>query len=385
MLAIVSFFNDIASEATLRLLPLFLSQVLGTSTIAIGLIEGLAESTATLLKLLSGWISDRLPRRKPLVLAGYSFSAVTRPLLLLATTWPWVLFIRFADRVGKGIRTAPRDALIADESQANKRGHSFGLNRALDTAGALVGLAIAYAVVANSETLTRAAFNKVILIALVPAALSILVLTFGIKEQARATNAVAGTQPLPGARPKMPREFWLYMVVVSAFTLSNSSDAFLVLKAARTRGGIGFVLICLMVMNVSGAALAIPAGKLSDVIGRKQLIVAGWLVYALAYAGFALSSSHAPLLALFFFYGAFYGLADGVERSFIADLVPEGQGRGFAYGVFSFVVGVMSFPASLLFGLALARWGEQTSFLADAAIATAATVGLIFFVPEKKR
>ncbi|MBI3556648.1 MAG: MFS transporter [Deltaproteobacteria bacterium] len=366
VMAFVSFLNDIASEATLRLLPLFLSQVLGTG---------------------SG-LSDRLPRRKPLVVAGYSVSAFTRPLLLVAGTWPLVFLVRFTDRLGKGVRAAPRDALIADEAQADKRGHSFGLNRALDTAGAIVGLLIAYTVLAHSDTLTRASFDRVILIAIVPGMLAVLLMLFGVSEKPRLSTSTPARFPFiiigNAARPKLPREFWLYMLVVAAFTLSNSSDAFLVLKAARAQGGIGFVMLCLIALNISGALLAVPVGKLSDRIGRKQLIAAGWLVYAIAYAGFAVTSTKGSLVGLFFFYGAFYGFADGVERSFIADLVPTGAGRGFAYGVFSFVVGVMSFPASLLFGIALSHWGEKASFLADAAIAAVATIGLTLLVPEKK-
>lgn len=384
-LAFTSFFNDIASESMLRLLPLFLSQVLGTSTTIIGLIEGIAESTATFTKLFSGWISDRLPRRKPLVVAGYALSGLTRPLLLIANHWTWVMFVRFSDRLSKGIRSAPRDALIADASPQNKRGSSFGLARALDTAGALLGLLITYfIVVRGGAVLTQNLFKTVILLTMIPAALAVAMVAFGVHESRRAHHSEKTANPIGGTLGSLPKAYWRYIAVLACFTLSNSSDAFLVLKASQSKGGAPFALLCLIALNLSSALVIFPVGKLSDRLGRKQLITMGWVIYAIAYVGFGLvsASSTLTLLSLFLLYGLFYGFTEGTERALVADLINHPQSRGLAYGVFGFTVGVFSFPSSLIFGVLVQHQGESFAFLCAAVLALIAATGLALLVPK---
>lgn len=372
LLAFTSFFNDIASETTLRLLPLYLSHVLGASASVIGLIEGIAESTATLTKLLSGWLSDRFPRRKPFVVAGYALSGLTKPFLIFANHWGLVLFIRFADRLGKGVRTAPRDALVADISLEKDRGYSFGLIRALDMAGAFVGLAVAFFIVQGGGVLmTKATYQTIVLAAIVPAILPVVLVAIFVREAKRSREKRSR-----GSLKELSPRFWRYIGVVALFTMANSSDAFLVLRASKAHTGVAFILICLAATNIVSALIAVPAGRLSDRIGRKKLIIAGWVVYAATYAGFALlgpRSSTSAVIGLFLLYGAFYGLADGAQKSLVADLV-DSRNRGLAYGIFSVAVGILSFPASLVFGIVMQRYGDSAAFFMGAAFALTAAV-----------
>jgi MFS family permease len=392
LLGFVSLLNDLAAESTLRLLPFFIIQILGASTAVVGLIEGVADSTATLTRLVSGWLSDRMARRKPLVVAGYAIGSAAKPLLLLANHWSFVLFVRFTDRLGKGIRSAPRDALLAAEAHADARGHSFGIARALDTLGAFAGLLLAYAILKfyGGGVFTLGVFRAIVWVSLIPAAAAVTVIAFVVKETAlpKPTSA-EGAGTLPTSHPRLPKAYWRYIAVVALFTLSNSSDAFLVLRAAGSLGpgaaraapDVSFAIMCLLALNFSSVFIAAPAGRLSDKLGRKRLIMAGWLVYAASYAAFGLfpPGNHALDLALFLFYGSFYGLSEGAERALIADLVPA-EKRGTAYGVFNFTVGVFAFPASFAFGIALARFGPGPSFVATGGVAAAAAAALAFLI-----
>jgi MFS family permease len=381
-----SFLTDVSSEMVFNVLPLFLLNVLGVRTASIGLIEGVAESAASLLKVASGWLSDRIGVRKWLAVGGYGLSTVSKPFLVLARTWPAVLLVRFADRVGKGVRTAPRDSLVAASVGEEHRGLAFGLHRAGDTAGAALGILIAWWVVRRLQTgsleLTGPAFRALVLISIVPAALAVLVLAIGAREvQAQGDRSILLGLTWSGLSPR----FRWFLLAVGLFTLGNSADAFLILRAQSIGMAVERVLLVILLFNVVYALVSGPAGQLSDRLGRFRMLLAGWVFYAFVYLGFAAVSRSWQVFALFAAYGLYYGLTEGVARALVADLVNLGQ-RGTAYGVYHSVVGVLALPASLLAGLlwqGAGRWhgfGPAAPFLFGAGVAVAATA--LLFVAQ---
>jgi MFS family permease len=388
VVTVTSFLTDVSSEMVINLIPLFLANVLGVRTGTIGLIEGIAETTASLLKVFSGWLSDRLGQRKWLTVAGYTLSTIAKPFLYFAVTWEWVLGVRFSDRVGKGIRTAPRDALVADSIDEGQRGLAFGLHRAGDTAGAVVGLSIALAVVWLAQggglSLARATFQRVVLFSIVPAALAVAVLALGVRDV-----------PVAGAGRRVPAlslkgfdfRFKAFLLIVVLFTLGNSSDAFLILRAQERGLSVLGVMGMLVTFNLVYALISSPAGALSDRIGRRRLIVGGWLAYGLIYLGFALAGAAWQIWLLFAFYGVYYGLAEGTAKALVADLVRPDQ-RGTAYGVYSAAVGLTAFPASLIAGVlwqGIGGWsgfGPSAPFLFGAALALLAVALLAWWLPK---
>jgi MFS family permease len=388
VVTITSFLTDISSEMIINLIPLFLANVLGVRTGVIGLIEGVAETTASLLKVFSGWLSDHLGGRKWLTVSGYALSTLAKPFLYLTNTWAWVLGVRFADRVGKGIRTAPRDALIADSIDQRTRGLAFGLHRAGDTAGALVGLVIAFVVVwvvqGGGLGLTQATFQSAVLISIFPATLAVLVLALGTRDV-----------PVTGERQRPPSlslhgfdaRFKGFLLIVVVFTLGNSSDAFLILRAQERGLSVLSVLAMLVTFNLVYTLVSGPAGALSDRVGRRRLITGGWLVYGLIYLGVALVGAAWQVWLLFALYGVYYGMAEGASKAMVADLVfPEL--RGTAYGLYNAAVGLTAFPASLIAGLlwqGIGGWeglGPRTPFLFGAAMALIAVALLVWWLPR---
>lgn len=375
---LTSFLTDVSSEMILTLLPLFLSNVLGTPAAIIGLIEGIAETTASLLKMVSGWLSDRLGTRKWLAVAGYALSAVSKPFLYITTAWSGVLAVRFADRVGKGIRTAPRDALIADSAGPEHRGLAFGLHRAGDTAGAVVGLTIALLVVLATQSqsleLTRATFQDLVIISTIPALIAVVVLVVGVREIRKAgTKETASLRLSLGA---LSPEFKFFLIVIAIFTLGNSSDAFLVLRAQERGLTVAGVIAMLISFNLIYSLAAGPLGAWSDRIGRERLMIGGWLVYGLIYLGFAAASTGWQIWLVYALYGLYYAAVEGTAKAFVADLVPAEQ-RGTAYGLYNAVVGLMALPASLLAGLLWQGLGPGAPFLAGAALALLSAVLLV--------
>jgi MFS family permease len=376
-LTLTSFFTDISSEMVLNLLPLFLANVLGVRTNLIGLIEGIAESTASILKVFSGWLSDRLRSRKGLTVAGYSLSAFSKPFLYLATTWQGVLLVRFADRVGKGIRTSPRDALIADSIDARHRGLAFGLHRAGDTLGAFVGLGIALAVVlisqAGSLDLTVSTFHIIVLASVIPGALGVLALALGARDVPVKGDAKPPRLSLRETSPQFRR----FLLIVVIFTLGNSSDAFLTLRAQERGLSVAGILGMLMTFNLVYALVSGPAGALSDRFGRRRLILIGWAVYGLIYLGYAFVAAGWQAWTLYALYGIYYGVFDGTAKALVADLVPP-ETRGTAYGIYNAAIGLVALPASLLAGVlwqGVGGWsgfGPSAPFLAGAVLALAA-------------
>lgn len=392
-LGVVAFLTDISSEMTLTLLPLFLANVLGASTIVIGLIEGVAESTASFMKVGSGWFSDRWRHRKLITLVGYALSTISKPFLYFATTWHLALGVRFADRLGKGIRTSPRDALLSDSAPAAERGKSFGFHRALDTAGAVLGLGLAALIVyltqRGSVDLTRPTYQWLVLAGIVPAVLAVLVLTFFVHET-EDTGIAKGTADnggRAGAKSNtfagLPTRFKVFLGIMVVFTLGNSSDAFLILRAQNLGLSSLQILLLLVLFNVVYASLSTPAGILSDRLGRKTLIVGGWSVYALIYLGFGLASAPGVVLGLFVAYGIYYGAAEGVSRALVADMVPPAQ-RGTAYGLYHGAVGLCALPASVIAGWLWQTINPAAPFFFGAILAAVASIALVVAVPGRR-
>lgn len=365
-----SFLTDISSEMLFNLLPLFLSNVLGVSTSAIGLIEGLAETTASLLKGFSGWLSDKLQQRKWITVTGYALSAISKPFLFLAGSWLAVLGIRMTDRVGKGLRTAPRDALIADSIDENRRGTAFGLHRAGDTAGAMTGLIIALLIVLAAQSqavdLNRETFRWVVLASIIPAFLAVIVLAVGAREVKPETQKRHDLRQ-PGFRDLPPR-FYQFLGIVILFTLGNSADSFLILRAQERGLSVAGILIMLIVFNLIYTVLSGPAGTLSDRIGRDKLLIGGWLVYGGIYLGFALSRTVGQIRILYALYGIYYAMTEGTAKALVADLVPSEQ-RGTAYGLYNAVVGLAVLPASLMAGILWQQFSVGTPFFVGAGLA----------------
>ncbi|HEY7677208.1 MAG TPA: MFS transporter [Candidatus Methylomirabilis sp.] len=367
-LGVVSLLTDFSSEMIYPLLPLFLTRVLGAGPAFVGLIEGVAESTASFLKLASGWASDRWRRRKGLVLGGYALSSCVRPLVAAATA-PWhVLAIRFADRVGKGVRTSPRDALLADSTDPDHLGRAFGFQRAMDHLGAAVGPLVAAGLLSGLGWDLRSVFWA----AAVPALLSILVLGAGVTEVApRPRPAAAPPGAAPRATSAVPRPFRRYLVMVVLFTLGNSSDAFLLLRAQEVGVGAAALPLLWAALHVVKSASSTPLGGLSDRWGRRRVIRLGWLLYAAVYAGLAVAPGPIALWALVLAYGVYYGFTEGVERALVADLVPS-QARSTAYGWFHTAVGLAALPASLVAGALWQARGPAWAFGSGAALALGA-------------
>jgi len=382
-----SFFMDISSEMVLNILPLFLSNVLGLPTSIIGLIDGVAEATASILKLFSGWLSDKIGGRKWLAVIGYGLSAITKPFFYFASSWGLVAAVRWADRVGKGIRTAPRDALVADSVTKETRGLAFGFNRAMDKAGAFLGLLIAALVVwlaqANTINLSKSTFQTIVLISLVPAFLAVLSLAIGAKDV-----VVKGQRTAPKfSLRSMGKPFQIFLVIVSVFTLGNSADSFLVLRAQNLGVSVTGILIMLAVYNLIITLVATPAGSLSDRVGRRRLIIGGWLVYAAIYFGFALAQSTWQVWLLYITYGLYFGLAFGTTNAMVADLVPENL-RGTAYGTYIAVIGLLACPATFIAGLlwqGIGSWpgfGPSAPFIFGGALALIAALLMAFWMPK---
>ncbi|MCX7608528.1 MAG: MFS transporter [Anaerolineales bacterium] len=345
-----SFLTDISSEMLANLIPLFLANVLQAGTAIIGLIEGIAETTASLMKIYSGWLSDKLGRRKWLTTAGYALSTVAKPFLYFANAWGWVLGVRFADRLGKGIRTAPRDALIAGSVDEQQRGLAFGLHRAGDTAGAFSGLAIAAAIIwahqAGGNLLRRETFQLAVLASIIPAVLAVLVLAIGAREVRHSPHGSPPSLRLG----EMDRRFKLFLGIVVLFTLGNSSDAFIILRGQERGLTLLQVMGMLLTFNLVYAFFSGPLGALSDKIGRRRLILGGWIAYGLVYLGFAFAKTGEQVWALFGLYGLYYAAVEGNAKALVADLTPP-EKHGTAYGLFNAAVGLAAFPASLIAGL----------------------------------
>jgi MFS family permease len=383
VVTITSFFTDISSEMLFNLIPLFLANVLGVGTAIIGLIDGIAETTASLTKVYAGALSDQLGGRKWLAVIGYGLSAISKPFLYFANAWGWVLGVRFADRIGKGVRTAPRDALVADSVDERQRGLAFGIHRAGDTAGAFVGLGLAALIVWLTEKgaakLELRTFQIAVLASIIPAILAVVILAVGARD---VSGTAKGSGRLQLTFEGLDNRFKLFVLVLVLFTLGNSSDSFIVLLGQNRGLDVLQIMLMVMTFNLVYASLASPFGSLSDQLGRRKLIIAGWIIYGLIYLGFALSHTGWHVWTLYALYGIYYAATDGVARALVADIVPSAR-RGGAYGLYNAAVGITALPASVIAGLlwqGMGPWhgfGPSAPFLFGAVMALLA--GILFW------
>lgn len=393
-LSVVSLLNDAASEMIYPLLPLFLVGTLGAGPAFLGLIEGVAESASSFLKLASGWVSDRFHRRRPLVLAGYGVAAIVRPLIALVTA-PWhVLAIRFTDRLGKGVRTAPRDALLAGSVPPGVRGRAFGFHRAADHAGAVLGPLLGSLLLLVFAGRLRPVFA----LALIPGVLAVLVVVLRVREAEDGSDAASGPRPSPpadapaaGSRATpqaglrtLGSDFGRLLVVLIVFTLGNATDAFLLLRASDLGVAPAAIPLLWGVHHLSKMTWSLPGGALADRFGPRRAIVAGWMVYAATYAGFAVAAATWQIWGLFLLYGLFYGLTESPEKALVAAIAPAHL-RGSAFGAYHAAIGVAALPASIVFGLIWQRFGAAAAFLTGATLALLAALLLLLLVRPPAR
>jgi MFS family permease len=397
---VTSFLMDVSSEMIYSLVPIFLSSVLGVNKSLIGLIEGIAEATASMVKMFSGWFSDHIGRRKPLMLFGYGISTLSRPLLALSTGWGMVLGARFIDRFGKGVRTAPRDAIIADSAPRHQLGRSFGFHRAMDQFGAVVGPAIAFVVLA----LHPGGYRLVFWISMIPGVLCVAVIWLFIRETRRPRPAPAaagagvgsGAAPGGGSATATPASGTLwerlgrlrgpllsYLLVTAVFYLGNSSDVFLILRAQDLGVAVVLIPILYLVFNFVYSALSIPAGLLADRVGRRKVALIGFAVFAVTYAWMAMAGSTAAVWGVFILYGVYMGISDGNGRALLGEF-STGERRGTAFGAYHMVVGLAALPASIIAGLLYDNVSPSAPFWVGAAAAVLAGILMLAFVPETK-
>ena len=389
----MSFFTDVSTEMIYPLLPVFLASVLGANASFIGAIEGVAETTASLLKLVSGWWSDKVGSRKRLVVIGYGIASVVRPFTAMAGTAKQVLFIRLTDRIGKGIRTSPRDALLADSAPPTARGRAFGFHAAADNAGAVVGPLLAFLFLKlqgvgsfdNSKRLLahdEQALRNVFWLSAIPALVAMIVLVIVVRDvphrDAGEKAAPASVADIGGG---LTKRFWAYLVVILLFTLGNSTDAFLLLRANQLGVPLALAPILWALLNFVKSATGTYGGGLSDTLGRKPLIIAGWLLYSAVYFAFGWATVAWQAWALFAVYGIFYGATEGTEKALVADIVPRTR-RGSAFGWYNLAIGLGALPASLIFGAIWDRLGAPSAFVFGATLALVAAVLMAFVAPS---
>ncbi len=383
-LGIVSLLTDVSSEMIFTLVPLFLSNVLGAATTVVGLVGGISDSTDALFRIASGWISDKIGKRKLLAAMGYGISTVVKPFMYLAHAWGVVLAVRFADRVGKGIRTSPRDALVAASSPAEERGKNFGLHRAMDTFGAMLGLSIAafviYQVQGGGLKLSLETYRWLVVIGVIPAFIAVLVLLTMVREKGAEKRQSAD---LPSAKgvSTFDCRFKIFLCIMALFTLGKSSDFFVILRAQNLEVPLIQVTLMLVLLNVTYSFVSLPAGMLSDKLGRRKVIILGWLVYALVYLGFALAMNAWSVWLLFAVYGVYQGITEGVARAFVADIV-GGERRGIAFGLYHGVVGLLALPASIIAGWLWDAFMPAAPFFFGAGLAFISAVALALFIRE---
>jgi MFS family permease len=385
-LSFVSLLNDTSSDIIYPLLPAFLALTLGASPFAIGLIEGFAESVAAFLKLFSGYLSDKFERRKLPVFVGYALASIVRPLLAFVGSWQQVLLVRVTDRVGKGIRGAPRDAIIAASVPEEQRGLAFGFNRAADHLGAIIGPIVAFFLLsyfaADTDHPTAQEYQQVFLFASVPVVLGLFVIVFFVKEKPKEIAAEIEQPKIRLSLKEFDGNFKRLLFVVALFTLSNSTDAFLLLRAENAGIAPAVLPLLWMALHFSKVVSSLIFGDLSDRVGRKTLIFSGWILYALVYAGFAFVSQAWQTWALFLIYGIYFGLTEGVEKALVADLVPK-EKRGTAFGFYNLAFSITVFPASLLFGAIWTTFGAEAAFLISAIISVCAAILLLTIQTRK--
>ena len=379
LLGAVSLLNDVASEAIYPLLPFFLTSVLGATAVSLGVIEGAAEAVSSVLKVISGRLSDRWRRRKPIVVFGYSLSGAARPFISIAGSWWMVFALRFIDRVGKGIRSAPRDAMLADFADHANRGKVYGFHRAMDHTGAVVGPLLATAFLLAFPDRYRTLFA----LTAIPG-IATVVLLLWVKEEkhphARSARIPNPQSLIPDTKVALPPPLKRYLIVLCVFTLGNSADAFLLLRLTEAAGGPQLIPLFWSLLHIVKMGASLIGGSASDRAGRRPLIAAGWIVYAIVYAGFAMSTSLTALLSWFFAYGIYYGCVEGTERALVADFARRTE-RGTAFGIYNAVTGIGALVSSVVFGLIWNAASAEAAFASGAVLAIVAAALLFVLVP----
>lgn len=373
-IGLISFFGGISQDIIIPVLPLYLANVLHLEKSFIGLTEGLVTSSASIFKMVSGIISDKFKARKPVIFLGYLLSMIGRPLLALASTGGFVLFLRFLDGVGKGIKETPKDALIAESTQEENRGKGFGIARAIDTLGSVAGPLLLFLILFLLKD-NNLKYHYVFFIATIPLIVTLVTLQIFVKETSLKINTRPDITPY-----HLPKKFYIFLGIVVLFSLGNSSDTFLILRAQNVGLGLLAIPLVYALFNAFYASASIPLGSLSDKIGREKVILLGWLSYSLAYLGFGLSNKSIQMWFLFAFYGIYYATTEGVAKAFIADIVRVDY-RGRAYGLYDTIVGVITLPASFIAGFLWDKVSPATPFYFGSLMAGVAVV--LLFVYEK--
>ncbi len=374
-IGLTSFFTDTTTKMIYAVMPMFLLS-LGATKTELSLIEGIAESTASLIKALSGWWSDKIRKNKPFMVVGYAFTALLCPLFAFAVTPSQVLAIRFMERIGKGIRTAPRDSLIAGASEDGARGRSFGFHKAMDNSGAIIGPLLA----AGILFLFPEDYRMVFIFAGIPGLLGMVTVIRFVKEARAVKHAHLGSVAFRDFQPR----YWLFLGIVFFFTLGNSTDALLLVKAGDIGFEAAFIPILYLIFNAVSVIFAVPAGMLSDRIGRERLIIFGYLLYALVYFGFGHTGSKVVLITLFALYGLYSAATDGIQKALVADLIP-GDKRGTGLGIYNSLVGATLLPASIIAGLLYDHVNNRAPFYFGAAMALTAALMMVFFYHRRTR
>jgi len=375
ILGLVSLFTDLSSQMVFPLIPLFLTTVLGAGAYAVGVVEGAAETTASLLKVVSGYWSDKIKKRKPFILFGYSLSSITKPLFAFANVWPIVLFIRAVERIGKGVRTAPRDALVAESCDGSVRGKAYGFHRAMDGIGSVLGATLAFLL------LPVFGYRNIFLLAFIPGIAAVIVILFVKEKKVPTEKTIKGTSIKISFRG-LPTNLRLFIVVSSLFALGHFGYAFLLLRAKNIGLADNTAILLYVLFYIVYTLCAIPSGALSDKIGRKPVLVTGYFVFAITSLGLVFTSNIHSILLFFVIYGVFYAMIDGVQRAFVVDLAPEGL-KATALGTFHTAIGLVALPGGCIAGLLWDRISPEATFIYGLTLAMASILLFTFVKGEK--
>lgn len=379
LLGLVSFFSDISAEMVYPIIPLYLTSVFGATPMLVGVIEGIAESIASLLKVFSGYFTDKYKKKKPVAFLGYATGIIYKAVLIVAGSWLGILSARIIDRIGKGIRTAPRDVMVSESAGDGSTGQAFGIHKALDMAGSAIGILIAYLLLRTMTT--GFDYKKIFLLSMIPAGFGLLMFFF-IKVKKESRPAVQ-REPFWKNIKKLDKQLKLYLLVTFLFTLGNSSNAFLLLRAKSVGFSDTSVILLYFIYNLSASLLSVPAGKRSDRVGRKQLLVAGYLVFAVVYTGFAFAAGKPMMIGLFILYGLYTAMITGVERAFIAEISPV-ELKGTMLGMHSTIVGIALLPASIIAGFLWNKFSAVVPFLFGSAMSLLSAFLLLFLMKGGK-
>ena len=379
LLGLVSFFSDISAEMVYPIIPLYLTSVFGATPMLVGVIEGIAESIASLLKVFSGYFTDKYKKKKPVAFLGYATGIIYKAVLIVAGSWLGILSARIIDRIGKGIRTAPRDVMVSESAGNGSTGQAFGIHKALDMAGSAIGILIAYLLLRTMTT--GFDYKKIFLLSMIPAGFGLLMFFF-IKVKKESRPAVQ-REPFWKNIKKLDKQLKLYLLVTFLFTLGNSSNAFLLLRAKSVGFSDTSVILLYFIYNLSASLLSVPAGKRSDRVGRKQLLVAGYLVFAVVYTGFAFAAGKPMMIGLFILYGLYTAMITGVERAFIAEISPV-ELKGTMLGMHSTIVGIALLPASIIAGFLWNKFSAVVPFLFGSAMSLLSAFLLLFLMKGGK-